>query len=225
MRYASKQSEITKEIVQCHLGDVFYRIRFRSVTLSELASLMPFFSGIYFRLKNTKTFFNCLKMTNSYQHCSLDLRGSKDLDMKLMNRMRFIAIAGLVTFTTNKPFNLSTIYFSGLQSDEDVRWPHNINVTIQQCDPPHVLFFRNKVDSYVNKQILPLRRPVLIRADTEYEIKVQLDIADHTYFTTELMESLVQIRENNIVRFANYNSLSNGIKMGLIRGLRFNLID
>ncbi|XP_055326193.1 BTB/POZ domain-containing protein 6-A-like [Sitodiplosis mosellana] len=46
-KYTSKQNDLTKEIVEAHLGSSFYKIRFRSMTIKEFGALSLVYGAIF----------------------------------------------------------------------------------------------------------------------------------------------------------------------------------
>lgn len=47
VKFASKQNELTKEIIQAYLGDAFYEIRFRSMTVEEFVTLDDEYDSLF----------------------------------------------------------------------------------------------------------------------------------------------------------------------------------
>lgn len=47
VKHASQQEEVTKEHVQAHLGDLFYQIRYRSMTSKQFASLLSSYGHLF----------------------------------------------------------------------------------------------------------------------------------------------------------------------------------
>ncbi|XP_055308277.1 BTB/POZ domain-containing protein 3-like [Sitodiplosis mosellana] len=249
VKAASNQQNLTKEIVQTHLGELFYEIRFRSMSHDQFVDLLP----SYGKLFTGDEFNEILQMIRNAEYqpkiFNALLRTPTTLpwdEKAIIKCVRVIQVGDdpyclqkieITSFTTNKPLLLGyfkcapiLIYKNGqynvqntLPGDVTIVRVSNRNECqseISECTVLHTM----KVELRGNfNNSITLSKPIIIRPEFKYEIRMNIDISEGCVTHLNL-KSEVNLQNGIIVTFHN-DPLVSGKKMGLVYGLGFNRIE
>ncbi|XP_055301672.1 BTB/POZ domain-containing protein 3-like [Sitodiplosis mosellana] len=251
VKAASNQEELTKDIVQTHLGDLFHEIRFRSMSHNEFIDLLPSygklfsadeFNEILQMIRNAEyqpKIFNALPRTPTALpwdeeviiRCDRLISGGSRYPYRLQK-------IEITSFTTNKPILLGYfmcayiwIYRNGQYEFVQNTVPADVTIVrvsnrnecqseISECMVLHTM--KVELRGHV-KNSIKLSKPIIIRPEFKYEIRMNIDISEGCVTVVDL-KSEVNLRNGIIVTFHN-DPLVSGERQGLVYELGFNQID
>lgn len=239
VKAASKQEELTRDIIQKHLGDLFYQIRFRSMTYDQFVDQLPNYDRLFtrdelneiFHMKKSEQFqpmmFNAFRRTPSWD----------EEDVFELNRhvshsgCYFIQNTETTTFSTNKSFILgffkcALIYQRGNYPQK----PISAEVTIARV--PNEAETQNRSSELIvaptwkvelktrMRTKIKLPKPIVIEPKFKYEIRMNFNILEGFNIFIGVMRQ-VQLYDGTTVTFYN-DPLIDGSSMGLIWHLGLN---
>lgn len=222
----SGEDNLTRKIVDTHLGDLFYAIRIRSITNIELAVLIPTYGSLFSAeeyqeiiLMSARDAFEPKNFTAKYRYRF----GTKPFEGEMMissNRVipnvinkvpYFLKDVESITFTTNETFLLGGFQCTPLSSiaGEFI----SSNVTIREFPPG---------DAVESKIIGVLRlaklyaagsfakmSPVFIRPGFRYEIQFEQTLP-HRVSTLIQLKPVLQMTSDIVVTFHNDHKADDG---------------
>lgn len=233
VKVASNQEELTRDIVQNHLGEIFYQIRFRSIPQREFAEFMQSYGHLFSPaeyqeiLQMTSTPKYKPKMFTDLRRCLGDMEQAWDKSNEISCNRRDIEQAfnsirrdEFTTFTTNTVllfgyFECGALYnCDGAQIDyiRDVQ----ATVLADSCKIDSFIFNYNKF-SYKVK----LPTPVIIKPTIKYQL--QLTFPSINYCGKATFKSIVEATDGIVIKFHN-DRYEDGYIVGAIDVLWFNLL-
>lgn len=228
VKRASQKDEITREIVQTHLGNLFYAIRFRSMTIAEFSSLMPSYTHLFssdeygeiIQMMTNEQFqpqvFNGMRREFQWNMEGIILCNRFDSSMKTRYYINYVETT---TFTTNKPLFLGGFKCEASNIDL-IRCAIKVKIQRKENPQPIMLYQGDREMISINRLCIMLLKPVLIRPGIDHEIQLKMDIPSGTLSTPFVLKPEVQIKSNVIVRFSN-DPVQDGHTTGYITTLLF----
>ncbi|XP_055299859.1 uncharacterized protein LOC129567229 [Sitodiplosis mosellana] len=244
VKSVSNQEQLTREIVQKQLGDLFYEMPFGSMSLEEFAAFDRSYGGLFtldeyreiiqifaskdfqpelFRAKR-KIFYGTHPTWNEAAVVVCD-RTIQDTDDP-----QFIENVETTTFSTNKTILLGAIECARLyefilnQWKATVKFPTKITITESEESTASgegriVYNGEADLDSLV---LIRLPNPILIKPGFVYKIRMEQD-PPPKYCMTWKLKSQVEIESGITVKF--HSSIVGEVMKGLVRQLEFNRIE
>lgn len=231
----SKENQVTKELVRAHLGELFYDIRFGSMTINEFVAVSVSYDDLFssneykeiVQLIVAKEFqSNKFKRNSRQTQPEMQVTWNKDAviecgrvveDQNPIASYCILQAVETTTFTTNKPVILGEFYCTDLiiQGEAGSRNALTTEVSITEIfDKDHQTVVRAGKGTLGNELIS--LRPVLIRPGFMYEIQFKQMPNKHFYRAKELKDE-VEFDTDIVIQFHGISSNS-----GLIKTLRFN---
>lgn len=237
----SGHNVLTKEAVDEHLGDLFYSIRFGSMTIGEFCQLLEKYDAVL--SDDAKTITKLIGLTGFHQdrfstqsrrikwtdpndaiiECDRVVNDSESGDWFQSNSTTAI------TFSANKRLLLTGFTINKIAGSDAKGF--NVGLKITNVLGNHrdvVLKMTAKVQSNVSTKI-SLPRPILVRAGLMYtfcEISIELPGVPFafSYYSKELKEE-VMLDPDTLIRFGECEKKSNDTKVvGIISELVFNRV-
>lgn len=231
----SKKNQVTKELVRAHLGELFYDIRFGSMTINEFVAVSVSYDDLFssneykeiVQLIVAKEFqSNKFKRNSRQTQPEMQVTWNKDAviecgrvveDQNPIASYCILQAVETTTFTTNKPVILGEFYCTDLiiQGEAGSRNALTTEVSITEIfDKEHQTVIRAGKGTLGNELIS--LRPVLIRPGFMYEIQFKQMPNKHFYRAKELKDE-VEFDTDIVIQFHGISS-----NRGLIKTLRFN---
>lgn len=228
VKATSKQDQLTKDIIQTHLGETFYAIRYGSMTIDEFLKLVPSYGHLFTgdeyneiltmiskRDTNPKIFTKYrrtqpaqpLPIKKKTMHCNM--LGSYEDDVR-----RDFETWNFITFSVNKPVLLKSFSIDGLR----MRGAHNeyfsyvkIQVVIYAGSDLKSAYTFSHCSNDGGEIDL---QPLMIIPGTQYKIELQLQ-SDETYYTSTIyqIKPFVSLDEGVVVHFFDGYSNIKGPKI------------
>lgn len=236
VKHVSRQNNLSRHLVQTHFGQLFYQIRYRSMSTSEFSGLLPAFGMLFsgdeyndiLQLITNKQFQSKLFNGNHRRQPEYEWNGDAVLSCNRMggasltpHNMKTVEIT---TFTTNKPLLLGQMTCLFLHNPKGkYSASYQVKVTIKRNHNRRtVILFHG--DLCIDQFVLKLPRPLLIRQDVDHEIQLRMSVPGNTYFNFLQLKPEVEMSSDIVIRFSN-DRMENGNRVGLIAGLAFNDVN
>lgn len=213
----SGQITLTKETFDAHLGDLFYEIRFRSMTVQEFCILTDKYLSV---LSNDfRTVVNLIALpdpqSGRFNRSPRRIEWNEQSIIKC-NRIPFgrrtTRISKLLSiekklFSSNKPLVLGRFKYSSIRSDQYSTRESDSNVRVEiQITESHDLNDTNSKDllkmkaNLNSESIVVLNRPILIIPRLFYMISIK-NITNDDYFYDDVFKNEVTFIEDIISNF------------------------
>lgn len=244
LKSISKQEQLTRELVEEHFGDLFYKIPFGSLSIKEFAAFDCLYGNIF---------------THDEHREIIQMIGSEDFEPTIFSakRERFYGISPIwnedalitcnryclssgiqyvpyyiknvetTTFSINEPLVLGTIHFMRLMLYGNGSWYDANNISTKITITKINRSTANRTTAY-NGQLhlsaggcagIRLPKPLLISPGFLYEIRMEQNPPAHCCTQFQL-KNQVKMKPGVIIKF--YGSTDNEMKRGLIWKLDFN---
>lgn len=229
VKHQSKETKLTKELVDKHLGDLFYEIRFRSITYRELCSLVNRYRDV---LEEDFTTISDMITRPRFQAdkfnvCPRQFRWNEEAVIKcdrVLNNgfernFDFDDIEE-TSFLTNRPLVLGRFKCCEISSA-------NLRVTVKINEVQLYAGARAKdllemTTLLQSNGTISLIYPVLIRPGFLYTISIEKCASAQVFYSNELETKIILETEFSI-EFHNYSTCQEtGKTIGLISALDFN---
>ncbi|XP_037049628.1 BTB/POZ domain-containing protein 3-like [Bradysia coprophila] len=220
VRATSNEDHLTRDIVQTHLGRLFYEIRFGAMTLKEFGELLPVYGELLSANEYSEIFrvFSGQEMKPKIfqmEQRSYDWKHAKLIECDRSSNDSFLRIlqSEFVTqFSSNTRLLLRHFVIAPILTDsrDPVQKIENVEVTVIANSTEITQFICALDGEY--KVYLP--SPISITAENIYEIWIK--IADEDRISYSFLKSTVEMENNVVVRFHN---------MSYIGSLGFNLMN
>lgn len=228
----SKQEQLTRDIVRTHLGDLFYGIRFGSMSLDEFYSLLPSYERIF--------------SDNEYNEIVQVISGL-DVQHRLFKKCRrFWDDENVIVCNRNSDRSCGSNY--SFQREELTTFSTNTPLLLGQFTCTPIYRGVNKVASlpldgtittnfkivtkfsfnYTNSTEVFLPIPIKIRPQVKYTIRLSFastsstEYEGYNAYRQQKLQSTVRIGHGIKVDFVDHNSSGRGA--GSILELGFNLV-
>lgn len=248
VRANSKQGTLTKATVKKYLDDLYYEIRFASMTMQELCSLQAEYESVLGSDSATITNmiiqpeFHVEKFNQDARHAkwNSDAIDKYDRTLKSKSEPYFLEEKYTTTFSAGEPLLLGSFVCSKIKfydsSYRDLTSALSVKVEIfevrnlSDTNTNALLTMKAKLQSKdVNHILLP--HPILIRPGFFYKISIGQFPDKHVYFSEEL-KTQVCLNEYlalmgsyyEYVEFHNCRTTENGKAFDLISCLNFNKV-
>lgn len=243
VRVKSKQNAVSREYVDIHLGNLFYEMRFASMTMHELCNLAAKYKSVL--LSEISTIINIITLPgfksenfnqqprqttwneNAIVKCDREIADEKEYPAVLTQSTE-------ATFSTTEPVLLGNFTCVKIAVDNgsnvrNLKWDLLVDVEIVEAselnEPKNLRSLcklEAKLKSADTKVLLPY--PVLIRPGYFYKICVS-KFPDGFVACCKVLEQEIQLESEIKIEFFNcYKTPKGGKIIGLISALEFNHI-
>lgn len=227
----SRENEITKKDVSLHLGDLFYEIRFASMSYDEFCTLatkyrsilwseFPTITNLIAKSGDQSSKFNATPRQFKWNKRAI-INCDRILNTKFERNFDFDDIEETV-FVTNNLLILGSFTCCEISS------PYvKVQVTITETrltDGTTSCLLQEMPVILHSKGTITLSQTVLIRCGFFYKISIKKCSHSQVFYSNELQTKIV-LDAKTIVEFHNYSSCKKtGKVIGLISALQFNRI-
>lgn len=234
VKVKSSQTTLTKKIIETYLGDLFYEIRFRSITYSEFCSLVTKYR--YALAKDYTTIVEMISRPNlrRFQPGKFNvLRRQFGWNRDAIIKCDRVADSGFernfdfddleeTSFLVNKPLILGSFTCCEISS---ACTKANVKITeIQKCAGSKAKVLMEMQTALKSKGTILLRHPILIRPGIFYIISIEKCSIGQVFYSNELKTKIL-IATDISIEFHDYSSCQEtGKVIGLISALDFNRI-
>ncbi|XP_055306232.1 BTB/POZ domain-containing protein 6-like [Sitodiplosis mosellana] len=219
VKSASGKEIVTKADVQQLLGDLFYKICFRSMTIKEFADLIASF-GHVFSMDEHK---ECVQMVASkdfrpeiFTTKTRHPHGNNhkvECNRVLEYRKEYCFVRNIATtFSTNEPIILLELVFESLRIHRDGEWRDDLMddflTEIRIAKIPNdkgdtkVLVEQTAHLRCEEGTVVTLWKPVLTRPGNKYQIQLKHSSNEHCY-KMPVLKTEVELESNIIIQFYN----------------------
>lgn len=236
------QDTLSKDLVQTHLGQLFYDIRFRSISIDAFACLLQTYDHVFtaeekcdiLQLIALKNFQPKMFNRNLRQH-KWDNRAIIECNRILEKTATFYYLPKIhtTTFSTTEPVLLGKFVCLGLYVHRDgehhfLRSELPMDVEIIETDEKltKILSTMKSCIKSNSDTIFTLPKPILIRPGFRYKIELKQSVEGHCY-KAKTLKSHIKIDSGIDIQFYDDPTLDNDINKirGLITTLKFNRIQ
>lgn len=236
VQWASGKPTVTIEDVHQYLADLFYAIRFRSMTIQEFADLILTFGHLFSADDENE----CVQMTISKEYVPENFT-AKIRQLKYIftqcnrivdysDKMYYFRDA-VTTFSTNENVLLVELVLSSLMFFRDKEW-RNVTmdflpVEMSIIEIPDgigrrkVLWKGTAGLRCKGRTVLTLSKPIFSRPGYKYKIMLK-NSADGLFYKVPMLKTEVQIEPNIIIQFHNDQKIRRtSLSISPIIALRF----
>ncbi|XP_031638510.1 BTB/POZ domain-containing protein 3-like [Contarinia nasturtii] len=219
----SKQNEITKESLQAYLGDLFYEIRFRSMSIEQFTELIPSF-GHLFSINDIQEIIQMIQSKDfKPKFFNEKFRKAEWDEVKIVECDRladeeveeyfYMNPIESITFSTNEPVLLGEFDCQALkvyrdEAHHDLRSDLPTEITITEnshsCGSSRILSQLKANLGSKNKTVVTLTEPVLIRPGFKYTIELKQSVEGHC-LKGLYMEEIVNMDFDITINFHSCN--------------------
>lgn len=201
-----------------HLGDLFYEIRFRSMTIKEFFTLESKYHSVLSNDSLTIAKMIALPSSESgkFNKSSLQIKWNKhaiiECDRDANSRFKEIVYFRTVeetTFSTNKPIILGSIKCAALEyqllnyeSRSAMRVHVKISESRQRVDAMSKVLLKMRVSLYFDASTVHLSYPILIKPGFFYTISIGEFLESDCYHADNLKRK-VKVDSDVIIKFHN----------------------
>lgn len=228
VKTASKEENLTRDIVQTHMGNAFYEIAFGSLSFDEFTKLLPAYGNLF----SGSEYNEILQLISGLENKPKMFKGchrvpfwneKKVIKCNRLNGLwtgtRYcIGMEEITTFSTNTGLFLGHFLCAPIFKKHNVASKMCISATIFDSTNETEMEFCFDYSVELSTTVVKLPRPMIIKPRTKYEIRLQLPLIE-AYMFREL-ESTVKLKGNIVVEFLN----DHGHTSGIIAELGFNLL-
>lgn len=242
VRFTSKQEKLTKDVIQMHLGDLFYQIPFGSMSMDEFVKILPSY-GTLFTADEYNEILQVISRLEAKPKLFKKCRRLPIWDEKNViqcNRLIEYAIPiycniqseEVTTFSTNTELLLGHFFCARIRGNsENLHKVVKVRATIRadkntietQFDFDCLVFD----DKWPNDEIMiRLPEPLIIKPGILYEIQLLFPSTKYQAWKNRL-SSTVNLEHNIVVKFGNQRKAIKGKRagnVGTISMLGFNLL-
>lgn len=230
-----EQTTLTREIVEKHLGDLFYGIRFVSMTTKELCTLTTKYCSVLSSEYMTIATMSVVpespfgKFNTSPRQVKWNERAVINCDRILNNEFQnsfdFDAVEE-TSFLTDKPLILGRFRCCEISRDihvevkiTEIHLSGGANAKIR-------LEMKSNLRLHSKGSVIQLNRPILIRPGYFYTISIKKNSSNFdVFYSKELKDKMPLCGLSTIVSFHNYSTCKEtGKVIGLISEMGFNRV-
>lgn len=247
VKRASREDNLTRDIVDAHLDELFYEIRYRSMSVENLYRLDREYRNVfafeelgYITRLICDPDLQCEKFNKKRKKfAKIECGAEKKVCDRVVSTVsnlspHFIKGAETTSFSTNEPMILTEIYCSGIMEcqNNECEYPKEVvssEISIVQIgDKDDVILHRSteELESCIHT-IVKLDKPIFIKPGTKYEVRFKQTIPDN-YCTCQQMNSSIELESGVFVEFNGDESVPwcNGEQLvqGLLQKLIFSKI-
>lgn len=233
VKASSKEDDLTREIVETHLGDSFFDICFGSMTMDDFVKLLPLYGNLF-----SANEYNEILQTISKQQTEPQIfRESRQTlhfdENKIVKCNRFVSsLAGkkyyaqnlaITTFSTSAPLLLGSFTcFPLYNRSDDLTKDLHLFVTILSGSSHIEIQFQTSVTHSNGAYHVKLPKPIIIKPDNKYSLR--LSLPENQYFFVRALGSSVTLESNIVLQFYE-DRVFQGLITGIIGELGFNLLE
>lgn len=233
VKATSKEDELTREIIETHLGDSFFDICFGSMSMDDFVKLLPAYGNLF-----AANEYNEILQTISKQQTEPKIfRESRQTlhfdENKIVKCNRFVScLSGkkyyaqdlaITTFTTSSPLLLGhfTCYPLYNRNDDLTKELHLFVTILSESSHIEAQFTTHATHSTGSYHV-KLPKPIIIKPNQKYSLR--LSLPDNQYFFVRALGSSVTVESNIILQFYD-DRIFQGNVTGIIGELGFNLLE
>lgn len=233
VRAASKEDELTREIVLAHLGDSFFNICFGSMSMDDFVKLLPLYGNLF-----AANEYNEILQTISKQQTEPKIfRESRQTlhfdENKIVKCNRFVScLSGkkyyaqdlaITTFSTSAPLLLGHFTcFPLYNRNDDLTKELHLFITVLSGSSHIEAQFSTHVTHNTGSYHVKLPKPIIVKPNQKYSLR--LSLPDNQYFFVRALGSSVTVESNIILQFYD-DRIFQGTVTGIIGELGFNLLE
>lgn len=233
VKATSKEDELTREIVQTHLGDSFFDICFGSMAMDDFVKLLPLYGNLF-----SANEYNEILQTISKQQIQPKIfRESRQAlhfdENKIVKCNRFVSSLGgkkyyaqdlaIITFSTSAPLLFgSFVCFPLYNRNDDLTKDLHLFITILSGSSHIEDQFGTHVTHNSGGYHVKLQKPIIIKPDHKYSLR--LSLPDNQYFFVRALGSTVTLESDTVLQFYD-DRVFQGTVTGIIGELGFNLLE
>lgn len=212
VKKASKRTKVTKQLVQKHLGELLYQIRFRSVDFKELSSILPVYPDLF----SDDEYNDIFQLIHNANHQpTLFTANRREQETKYqwnnnakiacyrfngyLNSPHYIKNIESTTLRTNEPLLCGGMFFF-LKINGKFLENHRVKVTVTRKpngNGQSRTLYHGELDTFDGSVKFP--KPLLVG----HEVQVKLNMPEGMeYHTIWQLETEVQLQSNIVVRFS-----------------------
>ncbi|XP_055306231.1 BTB/POZ domain-containing protein 6-A-like [Sitodiplosis mosellana] len=230
VKSASGGEMVTKREIRLHLGDLFYEIRFRSMTIKEFADLIPSFGHVFYSREHKE----CVQLIGSKdfrpKNFTTKTRQPHGNNYKIIGCNRVLEYTTkycslnhvsvtYTTFSTNTPIMLVEVVFASLRIRREDKWRDDLmdylptEITIAKIPDDKgdtKVLVEQTAYLRVNGTVVTLWKPVLTRPGNKYQIQLKHSLNEHCY-KIPVLKTEVELEPNIVIQFHNDPKTKGGI--------------
>lgn len=233
VKATSMEDELTREIIQTHLGDSFFDICFGSMSMDDFVKLLPLYGNLF----SANEYNEILQTISKQQTQPKIFRESRQAlhfdENKIIKCNRFVSsLSGkkyyaqdlaITTFSTNAPLLFGNFAcFSLYNRNDDLTKELHLFVTILSGSSLIEAQFATHVTHNNAAYHVKLPKPIIIKPDHKYSLR--LSLPDNQYFFVRALGSTVTLESNIVLQFYD-DRVFQGTVTGIIGELGFNLLE
>lgn len=241
VRVKSKQNTVSREFVDMHLGNLFYEIRFASMTMQELCNLAAKYKSVL--LSEISTIINIITLPGFHsenfnqqpRRAEWDVNAAIKCNREIADEKEYPAVltqSTEATFSTTEPLLLGNFTCVKIAVDNgsnvrNLKWDLPVDVEIVEfssLNEPNNLRSLCKMEAKLKSADtkVTLSHPILVRPGFFYKICVS-KFPDGFVALCKVLQQETQLGSNITVMFQNcYKTPKGGKIIGLIPALEFN---
>ncbi|XP_055306229.1 galectin-3-binding protein-like [Sitodiplosis mosellana] len=225
VKSASGAETVTKKRVEKHIGDLFYEIRFRSMTIQEFADLTSTFGRVFSNGEHKE----CIQLIASKDFqpkmFTAEIRQQHVKNYQIIECNRVLEYSTkpyyfdsieIATFSTSEPIMLVELEFTGLRIFRDNKWRDDLmdhlptEITITQIpddkgDTKVLVKQTAHLRCEKSGTVVTLSKPIWARPGNKYEIQLKQSFKDHVLnghcYNKPFLKSEVKLEPNIIIQF------------------------
>lgn len=244
VKEASGESQLTREIVETHFGELIFEIRFKSMTPQQFANLIPtygnLFSGDEYKdisqsnaMRNFEPNIFSKELRTPFENIQCDendkIECNRSLTSELSRKPYYIKDLEKTRFFVNQPMLLNKIQCSQVCEYKMSNY-YGITNLSSAMKIVQIIDVNNELVLYDGDILLKsdltyvtLPKPILVRAGVMYEIQLKQTPPPHCC-TGHVLKSEVHVDSNIKIQFDRQSVLSDDFDSGTIVALHFNRI-
>lgn len=230
----AEEEQVTKEMIQIHLGDLFFDIRFGSMTIEEFTVLLNSYGNLFssdeyqeiVQMIVTKDFHSKLFKRDPRQIRWNEADVIECSRVKIDHSTSTCSLQDVEStiFSTNKSILLGEIVCAqiNLRNVGNELATELVLIQMPPDEMPKIVTHKKTVLKSEARQIVSLERPILIKPDFMYEIQFKQSPGDSQFFPRPTKPE-AEIPDTGIVIKFREKPSSRGL-VNLVAALRFNQI-
>lgn len=237
-RNASKQDQLTKDVILTHLGDLFYKIRFVSMSMDEFVKLLPMYGGLFSaaeyneilqlisKQETEPKLFTCRPRMPNQNKLIFDGSSVIRCDRRVHGASKRFLIAikstDITTFSTNRTVLLG--YFDCvelLDANGHLYNRKNVSATISANFSEIQAQFLFDYVSNGDGAAVKVPNPVLMKPGIVYQIQLKFPSMDNLQARANL-KTECDLGRGHVVKFHNDNETLTASTKAIAQ-LRFNI--
>lgn len=252
IRTSNQQEVLTREMVETELGDLFYQIRFGSMTPGNFSKLIGKYGSLFTAEESQEIFQICSlneyqpKMFTDARRKAYGFNSDTDASLECSRLMSefgsnvpyFLKSTERAIFSSNQPLVLKSIYCAKISFHANENFYESTDTASikskmsiiekkdqRNDDGAKTLDIMEAVFYTKNTTCIDMPKPIIVRPGYFYEIRMEQTVPPNSC-SAVLLKSEVTIGSNTVIKFYEDRNIpsDNVSKRGLVSGLLFNPI-